>query len=144
MYYIIISIVIILSFIVFYFFISNKPLNDKIQDNNQSKEKTLENLSKTEEKPLNQNIKLLIFTKDGCNACMYYKTNIHEKLSEDLKKTFENIDIQLINNPTNDLMRNFNITFVPSFVVEKNEKMDKLNMDKIPNFENISSLINSL
>jgi thiol-disulfide isomerase/thioredoxin len=103
--------------------------------NNQEKKKKKEGFEKLEDE-----IIIMIFVADWCPACKDYKENEHDKIKNELLKENKNIKFKFIeNNEENDeLFQENKIKYLPSVIVDKNGKKEKL--DKMITTNNIKEL----
>lgn len=103
--------------------------------NNQEKKKKKEGYEK-----LKDEIIIMIFVADWCPACKDYKENEHDKIKNELLKENKNIKFKFIeNNEENDeLFQENKIKYLPSVIVDKNGKKEKL--DKMITINNIKEL----
>lgn len=103
--------------------------------NNQEKKKKKEGYEK-----LKDEIIIMIFVADWCPACKDYKENEHDKIKDELLKENKNIKFKFIeNNEENDeLFQENKIKYLPSVIVDKNGKKEKL--DKMITTNNIKEL----
>jgi thiol-disulfide isomerase/thioredoxin len=103
--------------------------------NNQEKKKKKEGFEKLEDE-----IIIMIFVADWCPACKDYKENEHDKIKNELLKENKNIKFKFIeNNEENDeLFQENEIKYLPSVIVDKNGKKEKL--DKMITTNNIKEL----
>jgi len=101
--------------------------------NNQDKKK--EGYEKLEDE-----IIIMIFVADWCPASKYYKEKEHDKIKNELLKENKNIKFKFIeNNEDNDkLFQENKIKYLPSLIVDKNGKKEKL--DKMITINNIKEL----
>lgn len=92
--------------------------------NNQEKKNKKEGFEKLEDE-----IIIMIFVADWCPACKDYKENEHDKIKDELLKENKNIKFKFIeNNEENDeLFQENKIKYLPSVIVDKNGKKEKLN-----------------
>ena len=92
--------------------------------NNQEKKNKKEGFEKLEDE-----IIIMIFVADWCPACKDYKENEHDKIKNELLKENKNIKFKFIeNNEKNEqLFQENEIKYLPSLIVEKNGKKEKLN-----------------
>lgn len=92
--------------------------------NNQEKKNKKEGYEKLEDE-----IIIMIFVADWCPACKDYKENEHDKIKNELLKENKNIKFKFIeNNEENDeLFQENKIKYLPSVIVDKNGKKEKLN-----------------
>lgn len=101
----------------------------------------LNNQEKKEEYvKLEDEIIIMIFVADWCPACKNYKENEHDKIKDELLKENKNIKFKFIeNNEKNDeLFQENKIKYLPSVIVDKNGKKEKL--DKMITTNNIKEL----
>lgn len=103
--------------------------------NNQEKKNKKEGFEKLEDE-----IIIMIFVADWCPACKDYKENEHDKIKNELLKENKNIKFKFIeNNEENDeLFQENKIKYLPSVIVDKNGKKEKL--DKMITTNNIKEL----
>ena len=103
--------------------------------NNQEKKNKKEGYEK-----LKDEIIIMIFVADWCPACKDYKENEHDKIKNELLKENKNIKFKFIeNNDENDeLFQENKIKYLPSVIVDKNGKKEKL--DKMITTNNIKEL----
>ena len=103
--------------------------------NNQEKKNKKEGYEK-----LKDEIIIMIFVADRCPACKDYKENEHDKIKDELLKENKNIKFKFIeNNEENDeLFQENKIKYLPSVIVDKNGKKEKL--DKMITTKNIKEL----
>jgi len=103
--------------------------------NNQEKKNKKEGYEK-----LKDEIIIMIFVADWCPACKDYKENEHDKIKDELLKENKNIKFKFIeNNEENDeLFQENKIKYLPSVIVDKNGKKEKL--DKMITTNNIKEL----
>lgn len=103
--------------------------------NNQEKKNKKEGYKK-----LKDEIIIMIFVADWCPACKDYKENEHDKIKNELLKENKNIKFKFIeNNEENDeLFQENKIKYLPSVIVDKNGKKEKL--DKMITTNNIKEL----
>jgi|SaaInlStandDraft_7_1057024.scaffolds.fasta_scaffold02894_4 thiol-disulfide isomerase/thioredoxin len=103
--------------------------------NNQEKKNKKERYKKLEDE-----IIIMIFVADWCPACKDYKENEHNKIKDELLKENKNIKFKFIeNNEENDeLFQENKIKYLPSVIVDKNGKKEKL--DKMITTKNIKEL----
>jgi thiol-disulfide isomerase/thioredoxin len=103
--------------------------------NNQEKKNKKEGYEKLEDE-----IIIMIFVADWCPACKDYKENEHDKIKNELLKENKNIKFKFIeNNEENDeLFQENKIKYLPSVIVDKNGKKEKL--DKMITTNNIKEL----
>jgi thiol-disulfide isomerase/thioredoxin len=103
--------------------------------NNQEKKNKKEGYKK-----LKDEIIIMIFVADWCPACKDYKENEHDKIKDELLKENKNIKFKFIeNNEENDeLFQENKIKYLPSVIVDKNGKKEKL--DKMITTNNIKEL----
>jgi thiol-disulfide isomerase/thioredoxin len=103
--------------------------------NNQEKKNKKEGYEK-----LKDEIIIMIFVADWCPACKDYKENEHDKIKNELLKENKNIKFKFIeNNEENDeLFQENKIKYLPSVIVDKNGKKEKL--DKMITTNNIKEL----
>lgn len=103
--------------------------------NNQEKKNKKEGYEK-----LKDEIIIMIFVADWCPACKDYKENEHDKIKDELLKENKNIKFKFIeNNEENDeLFQENKIKYLPSVIVNKNGKKEKL--DKMITTNNIKEL----
>ena len=103
--------------------------------NNQEKKNKKEGYEK-----LKDEIIIMIFVADRCPACKDYKENEHDKIKDELLKENKNIKFKFIeNNEENDeLFQENQIKYLPSVIVDKNGKKEKL--DKMITTNNIKEL----
>ena len=103
--------------------------------NNQEKKNKKERYKKLEDE-----IIIMIFVADWCPACKNYKENEHDKIKNELLKENKNIKFKFIeNNKDNDeLFQENKIKYLPSLIVNKNGKKEKL--DKMITSNNIKEL----
>jgi len=103
--------------------------------NNQEKKNKKEGYEK-----LKDEIIIMIFVADWCPACKDYKENEHDKIKNELLKENKNIKFKFIeNNEENDeLFQENKIKYLPSVIVNKNGKKEKL--DKMITTNNIKEL----
>ena len=103
--------------------------------NNQEKKNKKEGFEKLEDE-----IIIMIFVADWCPACKDYKENEHDKIKNELLKENKNIKFKFIeNNEDNDkLFQENEIKYLPSLIVDKNGKKEKL--DKMITTNNIKEL----
>ena len=95
---------------------------------------------KTKFTQITQPIKMYIFIKKDCPACIYYKKHTHEKITYELKQLYKNLNIEITDNL--ELLKKYNIQFFPSIVIEKNDyKIRKLPINKQITTENIKNII---
>ena len=100
--------------------------------NNQEKKEGYEKLK--------DEIIIMIFVADWCPACKNYKENEHDKIKNELLKENKNIKFKFIeNSKDNDkLFQENEIKYLPSLIVNKNGKKEKL--DKMITTNNIKEL----
>jgi len=103
--------------------------------NNQEKKNKKEGYVKLEDE-----IIIMIFVADWCPACKNYKENEHDKIKNELLKENKNIKFKFIeNSEDNDkLFQENEIKYLPSLIVDKNGKKEKL--DKMITTNNIKEL----
>lgn len=103
--------------------------------NNQEKKNKKEGYVKLEDE-----IIIMIFVADWCPACKNYKENEHDKIKNELLKENKNIKFKFIeNSEENDaLFQENKIKYLPSVIVDKNGKKEKL--DKMITTNNIKEL----
>ena len=103
--------------------------------NNQEKKNKKEGFEKLEDE-----IIIMIFVADWCPACKNYKENEHDKIKNELLKENKNIKFKFIeNSEDNDkLFQENEIKYLPSLIVDKNGKKEKL--DKMITTNNIKEL----
>ena len=103
--------------------------------NNQEKKNKKEGYEKLEDE-----IIIMIFVADWCPACKDYKENEHDKIKDELLKENKNIKFKFIeNSEENDaLFQENKIKYLPSVIVDKNGKKEKL--DKMITTNNIKEL----
>lgn len=89
----------------------------------------LNNQTKEKFEKLEDEIIIMIFVADWCPACKDYKENEHDKIKNELLKENKNIKFKFIeNNEKNEqLFQENEIKYLPSLIVEKNGKKEKLN-----------------
>ena len=97
----------------------------------------------------NDNIKMVIFIAIWCGACNSYKNNIHNKLSEELKKIYGNIKFEfIVDDPENENIKNlqkkFEIKYFPTIILYKNDNFKKLPMNDPITVDNIKKLIKEI
>ena len=100
----------------------------------------LNNQTKEGYEKLEDEIIIMIFVADWCPACKDYKENEHNKIKDELLKENKNIKFKFIeNNEENDeLFQENKIKYLPSVIVDKNGKKEKL--DKMITTKNIKEL----
>lgn len=99
-----------------------------------------ENKKKEGYEKLEDEIIIMIFVADWCPACKNYKENEHDKIKNELLKENKNIKFKFIeNNKENDkLFQDNEIKYLPTLIVNKNGKKEKL--DKMITINNIKEL----
>ena len=89
-----------------------------------------------------QPIKMYIFTKNDCPACIYYKKYTHTNLAKELNELYVNLEIEI--SEDEELFKKYNVKYYPTIAIEKNNKIQKLPMNKQITTENIVKIIQSI
>jgi hypothetical protein len=98
--------------------------------------------TKTKFTQITQPIKMYIFSKKDCSACIYYKKYTHEKIVKELKELYINLKIEISENE--EMFKKYNIKYFPTIAIEKDvNKIRKLPMNKQITTENIIQIINA-
>ena len=82
-----------------------------------------------------------IISAESCPACIYYKNHIHDNLTTQLSK-YPNLTVSYLTDP--DLIKEFNTSYYPTFVVATENKFEKLPINVTPTLENVTDLMNAL
>jgi len=128
--------VLIIVIIVQFYFIEHYTITDNFDSVNS------EHYMETSNNTVNDQVIVVVFLSTTCPHCVHYDEEVHETLSEQLKKNNINLGKIYSNNDPDNLFDKFNVEYVPAAFVFKG-----IQHKKLPGpitYEGIMNIVNSM